>query len=119
LLRTGQYAGAYYLAGYAIECALKACIAKRTKRFDFPDKDFARNVWTHELESLVDAAAIRKDLNGESSKNPAFKLNWTTVKDWRETKRYDWRISKAEAKDFLSACTSRQVGVLGWIRKRW
>jgi HEPN domain-containing protein len=26
--------GAYYLAGYAIECALKACIAKRTQQHD-------------------------------------------------------------------------------------
>lgn len=32
--------GAYYLAGYAIECALKACIAKLTAQHDFPDKNF-------------------------------------------------------------------------------
>jgi HEPN domain-containing protein len=31
LLDGDSYSGAYYLAGYAIECALKACIAKRTK----------------------------------------------------------------------------------------
>jgi len=30
LLRLGHYDGAYYLAGYAAECALKACIAKLT-----------------------------------------------------------------------------------------
>ena len=28
LLAAGFPAGAYYLAGYAVECALKACIAK-------------------------------------------------------------------------------------------
>jgi hypothetical protein len=28
LLRAGLPNGAYYLAGYSIECALKACIAK-------------------------------------------------------------------------------------------
>jgi HEPN domain-containing protein len=32
LLEAGLYAGAYYLAGYAVECALKACIAKKTAR---------------------------------------------------------------------------------------
>jgi HEPN domain-containing protein len=32
LLDNGFYAGAYYLAGYAVECALKACIAKLTNR---------------------------------------------------------------------------------------
>jgi hypothetical protein len=28
LLDNGCFAGAYYLLGYAVECALKACIAK-------------------------------------------------------------------------------------------
>ena len=44
LYRSGRYDGACYLAGYAVECALKACIAKRTKKHDFPDKDFAKRV---------------------------------------------------------------------------
>ena len=38
LLRAGRSDGAYYLAGYAVECGLKACIAKATKRYDFPEK---------------------------------------------------------------------------------
>ena len=38
LLNLGFYDGAYYLAGYAVECALKACIAKGTRRYEFPDK---------------------------------------------------------------------------------
>ncbi|HLF84399.1 MAG TPA: HEPN domain-containing protein [Blastocatellia bacterium] len=41
LLANGEYSGAYYLAGYVVECALKACIAKRTKRHDFPDRKIA------------------------------------------------------------------------------
>jgi hypothetical protein len=40
LLNAGQWSGAYYLAGYAVEFALKACIAKLTNQHDFPDKDF-------------------------------------------------------------------------------
>lgn len=38
LLKHRQFEGAYYLTGYAIECALKAAIAKRTAKYDFPDK---------------------------------------------------------------------------------
>ena len=34
----GYFHGAYYLTGYAAECALKACIAKRTQKYNFPDK---------------------------------------------------------------------------------
>jgi hypothetical protein len=32
--------GAYYLAGYAVECALKACIARTYNQHDWPDKEF-------------------------------------------------------------------------------
>jgi HEPN domain-containing protein len=32
LLNAGRYAGSYYVSGYAIECALKACIARRTRQ---------------------------------------------------------------------------------------
>jgi HEPN domain-containing protein len=31
--------GAYYLCGYAVECALKAGIAEVTRRSEFPDLD--------------------------------------------------------------------------------
>ena len=44
---------AYYLAGYAVECALKACIAKLTDRHDFPDKNFAAKCFTHKAKELV------------------------------------------------------------------
>ncbi len=31
LLANGRYGAAYHLAGYAVECALKACFAKLTE----------------------------------------------------------------------------------------
>ena len=48
-----RYDGAYYLAGYVIECALQACIAKKIKRNDLPDKDLAQGVYTHDLTQLL------------------------------------------------------------------
>jgi HEPN domain-containing protein len=36
LLATGFAEGAYYLAGYAVECALKSCIAKSTENMISP-----------------------------------------------------------------------------------
>jgi len=39
LLKARLFSGAYYLAGYVVECGLKACICRKTKRFDFPPKD--------------------------------------------------------------------------------
>jgi HEPN domain-containing protein len=38
LLRAKCYVAAYYVAGYAIEAALKACIAKQFRASNIPDK---------------------------------------------------------------------------------
>jgi hypothetical protein len=38
LLDNDCYESAYHLAGYAVECALEACIAKMVQRYDFPDR---------------------------------------------------------------------------------
>ena len=118
LLKTGHYPGAYYLAGYAVECALKACIARQTRRNDFPDKKFAEKAWTHDLEQLVRAAGLAPELE-KAKKDGAFELNWAMVKDWSESSRYESKISRDQAKNFYSACVSRKHGILSWIKKRW
>lgn len=46
LLKNDFPDGAYYLAGYAAECAIKACIARRTVRYEFPDKKRVMQSWT-------------------------------------------------------------------------
>lgn len=119
LLRNRHYAGSYYLAGYAVECALKACIAKRTRRYDFPDKNLAKDAWVHKLEDLIKLAELWPALAKEMKMNGALQLNWAVVKDWSEKARYDASISRVQAKNLYSACTARQNGILSWIRKRW
>src|ERR1039458_10039243 len=52
LLDLGKWRGAYYLAGYAIELALKACIIKTLMATDaFPDKEFSKTVVNEQAES--------------------------------------------------------------------
>jgi HEPN domain-containing protein len=119
LLDAGQYAGAYYLTGYAIECALKACIAKQVRQYDFPNKSLANEAFSHDLEKLVRVAGFAPEFEKERKANPALKLNWAVVKDWSETSRYDLSITEAQARDLFSACTTRKNGVLSWIKKRW
>jgi hypothetical protein len=48
LLAAGLWDGAYYLAGYAVECALKACIMAYVERTGviFEDKKFSEKCWT-------------------------------------------------------------------------
>jgi HEPN domain-containing protein len=69
LLAKRYYAGAYYLAGYAVECALKACIAQRTRRYDFPDRKRGQDSHTHNLSQLVGVAQLQLALNNELSSN--------------------------------------------------
>src|SRR5206468_7226037 len=90
LLAAGRWSGAYYLAGYALECGLKACIAKLTNQDDFPrDRKFVEECYTHSLERLLKAAGLKPALDADASTNPAFSANWGVAKDWQETSRYD------------------------------
>jgi len=68
LIESGNYDGAYYLSGYIIECGLKACIAKSTKRYEFPDKKRVRESYTHDLEKLVKVAGLELSLKQEIKK---------------------------------------------------
>ncbi len=119
LLDAGHYHGAYYLIGYAVECALKACIAKEVKEFDFPDRDLAVRVFTHNIEQLIYTSSLKDDFDKERKASTQFSLYWTTVKDWRETSRYRVDITEQAANDLFNACRDAQVGILRWVRERW
>lgn len=119
LLTAGQYPGAYYLIGYAVECALKACVAKQVGQYDFPDRKLANEAFTHDLEKLMKLSGLAPDLEKEMETNKPLELNWAVVKDWSESSRYEIGITEAQARDLYSACTARRNGVLNWIRRRW
>jgi len=106
LLKARQYSGAYYLIGYAVECALKACVAKQVRRYDFPDRKLAKEVFTHDLEKLMSLAGLAPELKKEMETNKPLELNWAVVKDWSESSRYEIRITEAQARDLYSACTA-------------
>jgi len=117
LLRTRNPAGAYYLSGYAIECALKACIARRARRHEFPLKaDYVRRLYTHNLEELLRLAELEAHLESEMKTNTALATNWGVVKSWSEESRY--QISGLNGKD-LNNAVGAPDGVLAWIKQRW
>ena len=68
--------GAYYLAGYAAECALKACIAKKTERHDFPDKERVNASHTHDLEKLLRLAGLEDALLETKQTHPELNAHW-------------------------------------------
>jgi HEPN domain-containing protein len=112
------YDGAYYLAGYAVECGLKACIARLTQRHDFPDKKTVDASYVHDLAQLVTVAKLKAALDAEKASDPQFALSWTVVKDWTESSRYK-RNNKKAAQDLLDAIDEPTHGVLQWISRNW
>lgn len=118
LLQAGEYSGAYYLAGYAVECALKACFAKQVKRYDFPDKEDARKIFTHKFRDLVKLAKLSDELARVEQANSKFAAGWELVCKWTEESRYStWTRDDSEA--ILDAIVRRKDGVLPWIKRRW
>src|SRR5487761_1231561 len=90
LLDQGKPDGAYYLADYAVECGLKACIAKLTSQYDFPQgKAFVDKCYSHDLEKLVAAADLETQIDAEIDADPDFEANWVNVNDWSEQARYE------------------------------
>ena len=118
LLASGFPEGAYYLAGYAVECALKSCIAKRTREHDFPDKKLVNDSHSHDLAKLLQLAELKIDLDTAMQGNAAMQSSWDAIQDWSETSRYERRNTQ-EAADLLQAVEDQAGGLLPWIKLRW
>jgi hypothetical protein len=119
LLDNQRWDGAYYMAGYAVECGLKSCIiAKLLNTDEFPEKSFSTNCWTHNLSQLVQLAGLKDKLDA----NADVSLNWAIVKDWNEAVRYVLKgdsDAKTKAEDLYQAVGDSVNGVLPWIQTHW
>ena len=118
LFATGHPDGAYYLAGYAVECALKACIAKRTQLHDFPEKKLVNDSHTHDLGKLLQLAELKTELDAILDTDPVMRSNLEIVQDWSEAARYQ-RNKPWDADALLKAIEDEEGGLLPWIRLRW
>src|ERR1700719_503864 len=118
LLQAGKPSGAYYLAGYAVECALKACIAKQFKKSEFPDKRTVVDSYTHDLSRLVKLGGLEPALYALTAADPIAETFWAVVKDWSEESRY-FVQSALKARDLVEAVSDPAHGILRWIRTYW
>jgi HEPN domain-containing protein len=115
LFEANCWHGAYYLAGYALECTLKACITKQVRAGDFPDKKLANDFFTHDFKKLLSHAQLSQKLTEKENQDADFKLNWASVIKWTETSRYDTSIEELQARDLINAITDTNSGVLAWL----
>jgi hypothetical protein len=120
LLAAKRYQAAFYVAGYAVECALKARISRATCRHDFPDKNRVNQAHTHDLETLLRLADLW-DPDGKRPKgaSAAVVVSWGLVANWDEKVRYGAAVDAKFAKEYLDACFSRRSGFVTWIRSVW
>jgi HEPN domain-containing protein len=118
LFKAGEYSGTYYLAGYSVECALKACIAKAVQRHDFPEKGLSDKVFTHNLRDLLKLADLNDELEAAKRASRTLAAAWDEVIKWSEASRYAiWTRNQAE--ELLDAISRRKDGVMPWIKQRW
>jgi hypothetical protein len=113
-----QPSGAFYLAGYAVECALKAVICKGYDTHEWPERKFVLDCHTHDLNSLCKLAELETDRDSQFKGNKAFFDYWRIVTDWDENSRYR-EIDMITAEELFEAITEPTNGVLPWIMNHW
>lgn len=123
LLQAGRWSAAYYLAGYAVECALKSCVLRHLHDTGaiFADADYLKDIGkcrTHDFNLLLKLAGLTKAHGTEVGTNLTFGAHWTVANDWSETSRYEER-PESDARRLYEAITHNTDGVLVWIRQHW
>ncbi len=103
LLRARRFDGAYYLAGYAVEIALKARICRTLRWRGFPEtsKEFTGlySLRTHDLEMLLRFSGV------EGKVQATRKKEWSVAVKWNPEKRYQavGQSARQEAGDMVTS----------------
>ncbi len=118
LFRAKEFSGAYYLAGYAVECAMKACIARQYRQHDFPDRKIVNDSYTHELQKLAKVAGISEERLQRSNEDDVFQKNWALMTLWSEESRYR-ATAQADCRLLLDAIMDKDHGIMPWLKKYW
>ena len=118
LFANNRVSNAYYLGGYAIELALKACIAKQMEAGVIPDKQLILDTYTHKYETLIGVAGLKFELKEKLHKDKGFEESWGIVQQWSPDSRYQM-TDKMITQYFLAAISDATHGVFKWIKNYW
>jgi hypothetical protein len=120
-----KYNGCCYLAGYALESALKAAICKRMDNDNFFGElksETLRAFKIHNLSELTILAGLSTEYKALNISNNILFLNWEYIKNdikWSEQLRYQMSFNQVEAQTMINAINDPQNGILEWIKKYW
>lgn len=118
LLDAGHNAGAWYVAGYVLELALKTVICRTLQLPEYPETALGGKLKTHSTDDLVLLAGLKQELAAQLIR-PEFKDRWETVDDWKVDDRYSLKRTKQNVLDLLDAYEHPAHGVLIWLTSRW
>ena len=97
---------------------MKACIARKTQRFDFPDKSRVMQSYTHSPRELLRLTGLSDELESAKKQSGKFAGAWDEVCKWTEESRYStW--TKSDAEQIIDAIVRGKDGVLTWIKHYW
>ncbi|MBX9677972.1 MAG: HEPN domain-containing protein [Gemmataceae bacterium] len=123
LLDKKRWAAAYYLCGYVLECALKACLLRHIGEWAalFGDPEYPRRLAacrTHDLGLLVHLAGLDAAFGQARGTNSNLQDYWAQAKDWNEASRHEER-TEAEARSLFEAVSHTFDGVFKWFQAYW
>ena len=119
LLANECFEGAFYLAGYAVECGLKACICAAQVPGHFPPKpDVATKMYSHRLPDLLGLSGLETMLAQDRRANPSLDASWGAALTWSEQSRYAMP-GQTEAQALYDAVADPRYGVLEWLARHW
>jgi HEPN domain-containing protein len=124
LFKARRFDAAYYLAGYAVECAIKAHIAKLGRHHQFPPApETVRDIYSHDFNKLLKAADLAQTVEAAKKGDVKLQRYWEgIVKDWSEKSRYNRsgkRVGKNKAQDMIDAVGDPEHGVLKCLKTGW
>jgi hypothetical protein len=118
LLKENRSSSAYYLSGYAVELALKACVAKLIQPNVIPDKAFVNAIYTHKFDSLLSIAGLRPQFDQDIKSDSQFAAYWAITNNWTEESRYEF-WDQVSAATLLTAICEKDHEVFQWVKKHW
>jgi HEPN domain-containing protein len=118
LFELGSFSNAYYLGGYGLEIALKACIARQISADTIPDKKFINDVYVHDIQRLVRLAGLSFPLQQAQDTDFEFGQRWGIVCQWSPDSRY-LSTDQYNCNVFLDAIVNDHHGVMPWIKRHW
>lgn len=118
LFTSGFYDGSVYLAGYAVELALKARICRLLGLKEYPSEP-AQAFKVHNLDQLKVLAGLTNQI--DPTKNRDLFNNWSQAVKWNPEQRYEapGKYNAYTAKVVLDSIRAKPDGVLTWLSKRW